>query len=304
MNFLEHIFITFVITMSLESSYKNTAQFFTKLINTKISIIKILFRSKFGTKFPKASSNSCIVLGNGPSLNESIKNHPEFFKKHELLCVNSFSITDLYQELKPSYYVMLDPGFWFGDSEFIINTINALKVKTTWPMVLFLPHLAKKSSKIKEVASNSNIKIQYFNYTVFKGFDSIAYWFYKKNLAMSQSQNVLVGSLFLSINLGFKEVYLFGADQTWHHNLHVNENNVPCIKNVHFYENQEKVEYKPFYKGAHSKEIFRMDEIFVIFSKAFFGYYSINKYAQHMKCTIYNAGEHSAIDAFKRIKIN
>jgi len=289
--------------MSLESGYKNTAQFFTKLINTKISIIKILFRSKFGTKMPKATSNSCIVLGNGSSLNESIKNHPNFFKKHTLVCVNSFSVTDIYSELKPSYYVMLDPGFWFGDNATVNNTISCIKERTKWPMVLFLPHLAKKSTRIKEVESNTNITVHYFNYTVFKGFDSIAYWFYKKNMAMSQSQNVLVAALFLSINLGFKEIYLLGADHNWHHDLIVDDNNVPCLKHIHFYEQAEQLKHIPFYKGAHTKELFRMDEIFGVWSKTFYGYHAINQYAQHVNSIIYNASETSAIDAFKRIKI-
>ncbi|MGQ0829619.1 MAG: 6-hydroxymethylpterin diphosphokinase MptE-like protein [Bacteroidota bacterium] len=268
-----------------------------------MSLLKVLIRSKFTTNIPKGNEESCLILGNGPSLNVSLQKHPEFFKQHKLICVNSFSITDLYELLKPSYYVILDPRFWFADDQVNISSIESIKIKTKWQLTLFVPYLAKKSNRIKTIIDNPNIRIHYFNYTVFKGFESIAFRFYKQNLAMSQSQNVLVGALFLSINMGFKKIYLFGADHNWHNTLFVTEANIPCIKNVHFYETEEQVEYRPLYKGPHTTEIFRMDEILEALSKTFYGYYAINRYAKHMNCDVYNANENSAIDSFERIKI-
>lgn len=290
--------------MSAEKVYKNTSSFFTKCINTAISIGKILLRSKFGVRLPKALSDTCIVLGNGPSLTKSFQLHPEFFKKHPLVCVNSFSITEKYTELKPEYYVMLDPGFWHGDNDLVRNTINSIKEKTSWEIQLLVPFAAKRSVLLQEVVTqNPNVKINFFNYTVFKGFEGVAHRFYKKNLAMLQSQNVLVASLFLSINVGFKDIYVVGADHSWHETLHVNENNEVCIRQVHFYEDENKVNYVPFYKGVHTKELFRMDEILHTWGKAFYGYIALNKYANSCNASIFNASEISFIDAFKRVKL-
>lgn len=290
--------------MSAEKSYKEASGFITQFANTCISVLKILIRSKFGVHLPKASDETCIVLGNGPSLNQSFKNHPDFFKKHPLICVNSFAVTEKYLELKPKYYVMLDPGFWLGSGDLVNNTINSIQTKTTWELHLLVPPAAKKSVLFQQlVEKNKNIKATYFNYTVFKGFKGIAHSFYKKNLAMLQSQNVVVASIFLGVNMGFKNVYVVGADHTWHEHLHVDENNVVCVKNIHFYENEEQIKYTPFYKGIHTKEVFRMDEILIILGKTFYGYVALNEYAVSQNCTIYNASETSFIDAFKRIKI-
>ena len=57
--------------MSTEKTYKKTGNFFKQCINTFASILKVLIQSKFGVRLPKATSESCIVLGNGPSLTTS-----------------------------------------------------------------------------------------------------------------------------------------------------------------------------------------------------------------------------------------
>ena len=133
--------------MSAENIYKNISEFVSQGINTCISLLKVLLLSRFNIQLPHADEQSCIVLGNGPSLNQSLQKHPGFFKKHPLICVNSFSTTNEYTLLKPSYYVILDPGFWYGDSDLVRNTVEALKTKTTWTVYLLVPRIAKQSKK-------------------------------------------------------------------------------------------------------------------------------------------------------------
>jgi hypothetical protein len=301
-----HYFIYICDTMAvLESGYKKTGNFVTQSMNTIISLVKVMVRSKFFLSFPKAPTQSCILLGNGPSLKTSLQKHPDFFKQHSLLCVNNFAITKEYSEHKPGYYVMLDPVYWIIDPpEVFKNAINDLQEKTTWPLQLFIPrHAAKTQRLINLVKQNSNIHIHYFNYTVFKGFNFVGNWFYKKNLAMPQSQNVLVASLFVAINTGFKTIYLTGADHTWHENLQVNDDNVLCIKDTHFYDQEQKVRLVPFQKDHHTKENFTVHEIFTAWAKAFYGYWNLNEYAKYRGVTVYNASEVSFIDAFQRLKL-
>ncbi|MDQ3049126.1 MAG: hypothetical protein M3R27_16385, partial [Bacteroidota bacterium] len=294
-----------LLIMSTEQAYKSFSSWISSLLNTCISVLKVMLRSKTGIRLPSATTDTCIVLGNGPSLKTSLQKHPDLFKNHPLVCVNSFSVTDEYILLKPGYYVMLDPGFWFGDnSELVNSTLESIISKTTWPLELIVPQLAAKSALITEISKkNPNIHVTFFNYTVFKGFQNIAYSFYRKNLAAPQSQNVLVAAIFCSINIGFKKILLFGADHTWHEQLHVNDENVLCLKNIHFYENESSISHKPFYKGVHSKETFRVDEIFVTWGKTFYGYVALNDYAISENCEILNASEISFIDAFKRVKL-
>lgn len=287
--------------MSLEKHYKNFNSFINNCINSFISILKTLLFSKFSLQLPQATAETCIILGNGPSLSESLRLHTDSLKKHPLICVNSFSITEQYEKLQPVFYVLLDPGFWSGNNELVTQTLESLQRKTVWELHLLVPPISKKSALFQQLISkNKNIKPIYFNYVVFKGFSRIAHFFYKKNLAMPQSQNVLVAAIFLGINIGFKNIYIVGADHTWHQQLHVDDKNVLCIKHVHFYEQEEKIKYTPFYKGVHIQETFRMHEILTTMGKAFYGYMVLNKYAKSRDCNIYNASEVSFIDAFER----
>lgn len=290
-------------------SSKKTHIVFLSIINqffqTILSLGKVLIKSKTGINLPVAPSKTCIVLGNGPSLKTSLNNHPLFFTKHPLVCVNSFSTTEEYTLLKPSFYVILDPGFWFSDKPVVTSTVNSLINKTSWNVYLLIPQIARQSKLFSELEKqNPNIKITYFNYTVYKGFRKTGNWLYKNNLAMPQSQNVMVASLFLALNIGFRKIYLTGADHSWHETLMVNDENIVCAKHLHFYEGVEKPKYVPFYKGMHLNETFTMTEIFATFSKIFLGYMNVNEYTKYKHAKIYNASEISFIDAFERIKIS
>jgi hypothetical protein len=291
--------------MQAESiKYKNPDSFLKKCVGTFLSIGKVLLLSKPGVKLPTATAKSCVVLGNGPSLKQSLTEHSEFIRSHDILCVNSFAISDEYKVLKPKYCVMLDPGLWLSTSDVSKKTFNALIEKTDWDLTLFIPRTASKNAIFAEVAkANKMINIVFYNYTVYNGFNFLRNWLFKNNLAMPQCQNVLSASLFQCINMKYKEVFLFGADHTWHQDLYVNDDNLVCIKDVHFYENREKVNIRPFYKGMHLKETFKMHEIFLTWSKVFIGYFIMNDYARYMGCEIYNATNVSFIDAFKRIKL-
>jgi hypothetical protein len=267
--------------------YKKFSSWWMQCINTVISLLKVLVKSRAVHNMPVAKSPKLLVLGTGPSFKISLNKNLAYFQSHPVLVVNSFSVTDTYTKIKPAYYAMLDPGIWLGDIEVMNNTLHAIQTDTSWPMVLFLPREAGNSPKIKKL-TNPNLTLCYINYVVFKGFPSIAHFFFRRNRAMPQSQNVLVASLFLGVSVGFKRVELFGADHNWHQQLHVDENNIVNLKHVHFYENEAQLKFVPFWKMAHSKETFRMDEIFHAWAKVFHGYIVIQEYATKQGAEIVN----------------
>jgi len=291
--------------LAVEKTYKRFASFVSQSINTSLSVLKILLQSTFGLRLPVTSNNKCFVLANGPSLKKSLEQHTALFKNHPLICVNTFAMTAEFTELKPMYYVMLDPFFWEIKNETTTATFNALEKRTDWLLYLMVPkHALKQPVLLGLQKKNPNIQITPFNYTVFKGFPSIAHWFYKKNLAMPQSLNVSITALFLGVNLGFKDVILVGADHTWHENLHMSDDNILHTKVTHFYENDNEIKYVPFYKGGHKeKGTQKAHEFFDIWSRTFYAYMLINNYAVYHQCTISNASDVSFIDAFKRIKL-
>lgn len=284
----------------IEKFSKHVSLFLSNCIDTFFSLIKVLLQSKFRIDFPIAKAEKCIILGNGPSLKQSLQSQITFFETYPLVCVNSFALTEEFITLKPAYYVMHDPGLWLSNSQLSQDIFNAISNKTSWDLILFAPRSARKShflTSLKE--ANNKVKITFYNYTIFKGFSGLAFSLFKRNLSMPQSQNVLVASVFLCLNLGFKEIFILGADHTWHQDIIVDKNNVLCIKHMHFY-NKETVDIKPFYKGLHLKETFKMHEIYTAWSKVFLGYTVLRKYADYLKSNIYNASEVSFIDAFER----
>ncbi len=270
--------------------------------NTLVSILKIIVSSRKTPDFPPLQSDTCIILGNGPSLKTSFQKYPGHFKRFPLICVNSFCLAPEYSELKPAYCIVLDPGLWKADNDFVKSVVDALLIKTTWPINLIIPRAAYSSSFLKKLSQNPHIHVHLINYVVYKGYAGIGHFFYRRNLAMPQCLNVLVASLFSAINLGYKKIEFFGADHNWHDQLAVREDNVVCVRQVHFYENKEEVSYLPFYKTMLVKETFRMDEIFHSWAKVFHGYNLIRDYAKSRNVEITNASEVSFIDAFQRNK--
>jgi hypothetical protein len=291
--------------MATEKTYKQLSTFISNCLNSVLSLCKILLRSKIGIRLPAAQGTRAIVLANGPSLKTSLTQHPEAFKNVALICVNTFSITPEYKTLQPKYYVMLDPFFWEQKNETTDKTFKALKDDTSWELNLLVPQTAKRQPVLLALsAANKNIRICAFNYTVFKGFPSLAHFLYRKNLAMPQSLNVTISALFLGINMGFKEIMLVGADHTWHENLHMSEDNVLHTKVTHFYENDVEIIYQPFHKASDKNNpTHKAHEFFDIWSRTFYGYQLIEQYAQTQNCRIWNASEVSFIDAFDRKKL-
>ncbi len=271
-------------------------------VNSVISILKIVFNSRISKKLPGISGDRCLVLGNGPSLAVSVEKHPTYFTQHPAMCINLFSLSDEFAKFKPLYYVIVDPYFWQSDDANIHRAIDAISEKTKWTMHLMIPHAAKKSSHISHFAQHPHIRLHYFNYVVFKGFPAIGHFFYRRNMAMIQSSNVLVTALFLSINLGYKRVELFGADHSWHEQIAVNENNELVVKDLHFYDEESEVKAVPF-TALHLPDPLKMDETFDLWARVFYSYRLIRGYAKKQNCNIYNASEKSYIDAFDRIRI-
>ncbi|MFN0030705.1 MAG: hypothetical protein ACKVOR_00950 [Flavobacteriales bacterium] len=289
--------------MAVANTYKQFSTWCLRAINTCASVLKVLVMSKSATPQLRADGDKLLVLGTGPSLKTSLKKNPEYFRNHTLLAVNTFSLSDEFVALKPRYYVMVDPGLWLSDNETVQRTMQHLRERTTWPMQLVIPHDAYASHYISEMQrSNANIQITYVNYVVFKGFENLAFYFYRKGWAMPQCQNVLVAALFVAVNLGYRRIELFGADHNWHQQLAVDANNQVCMKHIHFFEDEEQLRLVPLWKVIHKKEVFRMDEIFHAWAKVFAGHMQMERYARSREATIVNRSEVTFIDAFEQEK--
>jgi hypothetical protein len=289
---------------SIKSFYQRLTTWVGIAVNTLLSVLKIIAVSKRPFRLGRLKvdgSEKCIVLGSGPSLKDTWAERGRE-ERTTYVAVNTFVFSEFFESLRPEYYVILDPGMWLADAELTRKTLALLQQKTNWNMTLLVPFSAANTPFIQTLKKHSFVNVVFINYVVFKGFPDVAHYFFRKNRAMPQSQNVLVAALFLATNIGYKEIELWGADHDWHKTLVVDENNTVCVKQIHFYEQEQEVKYVPFYKGLHVKETFRMDEIFFAWAKVFHGYHVVRNYAQSCGTAIRNATPGSFVDAFDRMK--
>jgi len=281
--------------------------FFNELFQTLFSIGKVLILSKWFVKLKRQGleEKDCVILGNGPSLIKDFENNWNFITSHKKMCVNLFAFSKEYEIVKPDYYILAAPEFWLKntiDLHIIQRNKLAKEIteKTSWPMKLIVPFTARNSVMYEKLFSNNNIQPIFFNSTPIEGFIPIINRLYKNNLGMPRPHNVLIPTIFIAINIGFKNIYLFGADHSWHEDIKVDEMNKVTVNHQHFFEQKEV--RMPMYK-LDGKEYF-LHDVFRKFFYAFRGYFILKSYADYLKVNIYNASSKSYIDAFEKIKLN
>ncbi len=266
------------------------------IINSIISLIKVLFLSDFSLKTAKASKPRCGILGNGPSLKTTLERDAEFLSQLELFAVNLFSTTEQYTQLKPKNYLLLDWSFMNPDHWHGRTGLRGIVENTSWDLNLFVPTKMLKSEYFRnELAQNTHIKPIPFNYTIVTGFTGLTHWLFRRGLGMPQSQNVLVATLFYALNMGFKEIYLFGADHSWHEMIKLDENNNMVVSDTHFYGQKD-------YDIAVRETSYMSQQLFSL-HKAFYGYEVLAKYARGLGIKVYNASVKSYLDVFEKVKV-
>ncbi len=263
--------------------------------------------SKFYLKSPIKTSGKCIVLGNGPSLKESLSQNIELIKKYDIVCVNSFAYSEYFEILKPQNYVLLDDYYFSTDYQTAENRVTIAqsfdKFKIIdWKINFFIPVKGKKSHLVTSILSqNKNVTITYFNYVVTEGFSGFRNFIFRNNLGMPQCQNILSAALFLTVNRNYNEIYLLGADHSWHQDFSVQQDNKMMINDTHFYD---KDKIKPVNLSDRSEYKLTISTLFLSLYKAFRSYDIIKLYADSRGVKIYNASVKSFIDSFKKKEIN
>ena len=91
-------------------------------LDNLLTIFKVFYLSTFRgiswvTKF--SLKNKLLILGNGPSIKESLDSIIESKEEFEVLAVNKFAISDEFHLIKPRFYFLLDGDFFqFDESTF------------------------------------------------------------------------------------------------------------------------------------------------------------------------------------------
>jgi hypothetical protein len=295
--------------------------FILDLVNTGLSVIKILVLSDL---FPKKNSinntnrnEDIVALGNGPSLKEFLANNRHFLDNKASACVNYFGRTEEYTEIKPEIYTIISPEYFQREekkdfAEERQRTLDTIAEKTKWPTLFVIPRLAKKESFWKKnFINHPYITIQYVNTTPIEGFKWFKNWAYSKKLGMPRPHNVLIPTIMNAINLGYKNVFVAGADHSWLEELRVDSDNEVLLSQKHFYDKQARSQKnyrdmsvaQPMYHGATANKR-KLHEVLQKFYYAFQSYWVIRDYAMYKKVQVFNITPKSYIDAFDRYKLD
>lgn len=251
-----------------------------------------------------------LVLANGPSLKKELANHLQFFQNKDLLVVNDFAYSPYFEELKPKFYVFLDPIYFLSDEELpeeYRNEKNKLTKllfeKTVWDMTIFTNYKYCKAQIINVLSQNRHIHFQYFNTSnigivsrMAKITESVSTVNILKNGYIMLGQNVSCTALCFALNYGYKDVLLFGADHSWTEDMRVNDQNQLCLIKRHFYDNE--VDYIPWMDP--NGNVMKISSVCGDFSRAFRQHEIINWYAKKIGAQITNCTRNSYIDSYDR----
>lgn len=280
--------------------------FLDNLNKSLVSIIRIIVLSKHGRYIKKLNRvKDIVILGNGPSLKNMIEKNAAFLKDKDLFSVNHFPTTEYFTKLKPKYYITIAPDLWNDNVVEPYRTASdklfeAIAEKTNWELSFYMPFIAKKHKRWREkIEKNNFIKIKYINITPVEGWRFFRHFFFKKNIGMPRPHNIMIPSIFTSVNLGYKKIYLWGTDHSWLPEISVNEENIALINQKHFYDFENSTaETLPMDKEGKTPR--KLHEILMKFMLAFKGYFIINEYAHACNVKILNSTKGSYIDAFER----
>ena len=279
-----------------------------ELLKTALSLLRVAIRSSYQVKIPKATQSNlpCIVFGNGPSLDDDIREQIDLIEKFDIFCVNRFAESDLYKMVRPKYYVFADPMFWATEAPeqtiLIRNNLFArIKNDTSWSLLICVPFEAKEF--LNDIFSNSpNINLLFYNNVPLWGDSRILNMLFDRNLGMPAAHTVLVTALFLALRTGYKKIILLGADHSWHETVTLDEKNRVCVRDLHFYN--KDADLRPFTIDGSVENIFTMHRLFQVLGKMFEGHCMIAAYAEYLKTEIINASSVTYIDAYRRKNIS
>jgi hypothetical protein len=287
--------------LAFQSFLKNLGQ-------TIESIVRIILLSRIKVKSPCEikKNDQVVILGNGPSLQHDLNTYPHFLPGKDLICVNHFPKTELFEAIQPSIFITGAPDLWLDDIEekYVKQSkelFEAMNKKTNWPLSFFIPFEAKKHSRWQnQISGNSNITIFFYNNIPVEGWNFFKNWCFKRNIGMPRPHNVMIPSLMMSLALGYETIYLLGADHSWLPEISVTDTNEVLINQKHFYDHDTS-KGQPLDKRGIGKRT--LPELLYKFMTAFSSYFEIRRYADYREIKILNATKDSFIDAFDRIKL-
>lgn len=284
----------------MKQQIKNILRNTYSLFNTLYyAITEGLFISPFKLSKRKMPMD-LTILGNGPSLKKDIDLALER-DNQDFAALNYFALTDLFLGVKPRWYFFMDSTF-FSDSkknrriDDVIRMYEIFNTLVNWEMTIVIPSHSLNAFKRFSKLSNPHINVLGINAIGAKGTSSFLHWLYKRNWSLPTPQNVTILAIYAGINLGYKNIYLFGVDHSFIQGICVDEENRLCLKWEHFYDNH--IEVKPVVDSSGGSPSIAEELLTVAIT--FHSHEDLRSYSDKVGCRIINCTRGSFIDSYIR----
>lgn len=293
-------------------------------------VLRHMVDQPLSTLTPRAES--CVVLGNGPSLKAELEGRIDEIASRPKVCVNAFARSEYFERLRPEYYVLADTAFFSKETRRVLSDIEANRTagysettlttfrnlrkvldstftnlieKTRWDLLLFLPLQHALGGDLGWLAkSNPHIKLVVYNMTPLSvGPAWIRHLLYSANVGMPRAETVLISAIFLMVQLRYPTVYVIGADHSWHEELIVDEHNVLSVRDRHFDDKKGQAPVVPIIKDHVTGATWKVHEQFESLARAFQSHCELDAYARRVGTRIYNSSSKSYVDAYERAPV-
>lgn len=265
-----------------------------RIVKTAKSLVKLLVATHKVSYARSEHDRPLVILGNGPSLKSTLSGHIDYIKNHaDAMAVNFAANTREFKQIRPKYYILADPHFFNNPTDPNVSLLLDNIRGVDWDMTLFLPFAARNDCPLQD---NEYLRIEYYNAVGIEGFDWLKNVAWRSRRGMPRPRNILIPAIMTGIGMGYREIYITGADHTWTATVSVDENNHVHTNQAHFYKEDEK-EAK---RIASEYVRYPLHSILYSFYLAFKAYHEIARFARLENVEIYNATPCSMIDAFPR----
>lgn len=258
----------------------------------KISFLRAYLRNK-----PVLRQNSyykdlykgkrCFIIGNGPSLKKlDIKR----LRNEYTFTVNSMSVTEEFQIIKPKFHIMVDSALFDLKNKVFIENLKKLLNLSDTPVCVFPIKARKNIGDLNPLTTSKNIYLMQG-----EELDNIT------NIDLAKPippyKNVVNVALYTALYMGFSEIILIGCDMTGFVKVYDETDNISY--GGHFYD-EKSVGDKEFLVKAHTE---RTNEFMLkSYGYAFELFRLTNDYAVKKGVKIINATQGGILDVFPRVK--
>lgn len=240
---------------------------------------------------------TCFILGNGPSLKSETR--LKELANYTVFSVNQFYRSELFDEVRPNYHVMIDPLFFSlnpddpADND-TLSRIKKIAGNEDVKMIFPVDHYDYIKNTIGYSDNHIYVKARYRMHNNYKhGFNLTKY--------IPSSLNVVQTAIYCAIYMGFTQIVVLGCDMTGIMDNYIRRTpDMNCEKFSHIYE--YTVEEKNRMKKVHAS----FDNEFMLngFYTMFKDYKIIKNICDDMEIKIYNASQTTALDSLPYANLN